>query len=227
MATIARSKLAPEPDARSSSAETRFVLRDVPWPVYERLRELPENRHVRMTYFQGSLELMSPSQRHEEYVWRLALLLIEVVSVLGIKCKPLGSTTWKREGTVGKEADGCFYLASYEQVRGKTIDLRGDPPPDLAIEVEVSRAATDALSVYAALAVPELWRFDGETLRIAERQPDGTYANRDRSVNIPALRADEIARWIHRAGELDDDIAWKQEVREWAERELAPRGQPG
>src|SRR5204863_3892315 len=61
------------------------------------------------------------------------------------------------------EPDECYYVANEPLVRDKLhLDLAVDPPPDLAIEVEISRDSLNRHRIYAALGVPELWRYDGE-----------------------------------------------------------------
>lgn len=216
---------APEGRTTTRRAEpARVVLRNVSWDLYELLREEEANWGVRMTYDSGDLELMSPSQSHGEIECRFGLFLMELADVLGFKCKPLGNMTWKRPGSAkAKEADGSYYLANYERVRRKKIDLDVDPPPDLAVEAEVSRSALDALSIYAEIGVPEIWRFDGEAFHIHLRQPDGIYLESDRSLALPFLRPDEVVSWLRKAEEDDDDVEWKRQVREWARIELAPR----
>ncbi len=124
---------------------------------------------------------------------------------------------------MGKEADACFYLANEHRVRGKRkIDLAIDPPPDLAIEVEVSPPASDIESVYAALGVPEIWRYKGQSLRILERQPDGTYAGRDRSPALPFLPTEDVVRLLREAEELDDNARWGDRVAQWVRDVLEP-----
>ena len=83
------------------------------------------------------------------------------------------------------EADNCFYLASFPDPRQGAIDLDVDPPPDLAVEVEISRSALDRMGIYAALGVPEVWRFDGEALRVEQLQADGTYAAATEQPELP------------------------------------------
>ena len=205
------------PATRSTAwgAESRVLLTDVPWDLYERLRDLHGPRNVHMTYHRGSLELMSPSQPHEEYAARFEILILEVAKALGLSCKLLGSTTWKKKDESGKEADACFYLANAGRVRGKRIDLKNDPPPDLAVEVEISPPSIDVESVYAVLGVPEIWRFDGEALLVLVRQEDGTYAERERSSALPFLPLDEVLRLLRESEEIDDDARWSGEVARW------------
>ena len=210
--------------ATNADPSSRVLLHEVSWELYEQLRDDEANWHVRMSYDDGELELMSPSQRHGAIEIRFGLFLMELARVLGFKCKPLGNTTWKKQRSKkGKEADGCFYLASYERVRHKKIDLNVDPPPDLAVEVEISRSAINSLNIYAALGVPEIWRFDGSRFQIHGRQDDGTYLELGSSPSLPFLRPEEVVEWMSRGEEADDEVEWILQVAEWARIELAPR----
>jgi Uma2 family endonuclease len=222
----------PQPrTATSKPGPDRVLLHNVSWETYETLRAEEANWGVRMAYDEGELELMSPSLRHEEARFRFDLFLVALARALGFKFRGLASTTWKKAGLEkAKEADSCYYLANFDRVRGKEVDLNVDPPPDLAVEVEVevevSRSAIDSLSLYAALRVPEIWRFDGTSLVIHLRQPDGTYQEVDRSGVLPFLLAEEVATWMLKAAEIEDDMEWMAQVEAWALLELAPRIEP-
>ncbi|MEM9245654.1 MAG: Uma2 family endonuclease [Cyanobacteria bacterium P01_F01_bin.153] len=80
----------------------------------------------------------------------------------------MSSTTWSREDLQrGLEPDECCYITSEAQVRGKmNIDLTVDPPPDLAIEIDITSSSLNRLEIYASLGIKEVWRFDGESLFI-------------------------------------------------------------
>jgi Uma2 family endonuclease len=213
--------------ATDRDAPNRVVLHEVSWDFYESLRAEETNWGIRMSYDAGELELMSPSPRHSSIEFRFGLFLMELARKLNFKCKPLGNATWKKaELEKGKEADGCFYLANYERIRNKEIDLDVDPPPDLAIEVEISRSALNALTIYAALGVPEIWRFDGAKFHIHRRQENGSYLEVEQSHALPFLRREEVVEWLVRAEELDDDVEWIEQVGEWTRIELAPRLEP-
>ena len=205
-------------------ASNRILLHDISWESYEKLRAEEANWHVRMAYDQGELELMRPSQEHQQIQFRLGIFLISVARVLKLHCNGLRNTTWmKPDKSVAKEADGCFYLANLERVRHKTIDLDVDPPPDLAFEIEESRSYLDHLSIYAKIGIPEVWRFDGPALVIHQLQADGTYIESDRSLAIPCLWAKDVVRWLLKAKAAADDVQWMTHVEEWARIELIPR----
>jgi Uma2 family endonuclease len=216
-----------EPRITMKDAELRIMLHDIPWDFYQKLRDEESNWNVRMSYDSGDLELMSPSQLHEEIDNRFELFMVAIAQALRFEFLALAHTTWKNEAAEkGKEADACFYIANFEQIRGKTIDLTVDPAPDLAVEVEVSRSSIDSLRIYAALGVPEVWRFDGEELSIHLRQENGTYSDSDRSLALPFLNPEEVVFWMKKAVELKANMEWMRQVQEWARVELTPRLHP-
>lgn len=229
MAIVTRTDTPAFTDTLRAHGETRLLLRNVPWTLYEVLRAEDANDHVRMTYVDGDLELMTVSLPHERYSVWFGLFIIELARVLRFPIISCRCTTWKKKGRgqrKGKatEADDCFYIASREKMRGKqAVDLKADPPPDLAIEIELSERAFDVLQVYGALRVPEVWRFDGASLRVCVRQPDGAYKESRRSPALPFVRIEEIVHWLERAAELDDDAQFCEEVGAWARDVLVPR----
>jgi Uma2 family endonuclease len=204
--------------------EQRVVLRGVGWEGYETILALVGDQAVRLTYDRGDLELMSPSSDHEYFKTLLARLLETLVLDLKLPCEGAGSTTWRKKlKECGLEPDECYYLANSAQGAGrKAINLNVDPPPDLAIEIEISRSALDRMGIYARLRVPEVWRFDGERLRVEQLQPDGTYAEASASAFLPFLPLDEVVRWIHLA-EGQGQTPWLLAFREWVQNELIPR----
>jgi Uma2 family endonuclease len=200
------------------------VLHEVPWDVYLAMRDDESYRHVRMDYFQGTLELMSPRYRHEKYNRRLDRLVWELVVELGIPCLCAGSTTFRREGEeAGKEADTCFYIANEPLVRDKDdIDLAIDPPPDLAIEVDNLNDSEGKLPIYAALRVPEVWRYDARSavLGFGRLQADGTYHPIARSEALPRLTP-ELGLEALALCKGVAESQWGQSLREWV-RGLTP-----
>src|SRR5688500_6748040 len=99
------------------------------------------------------------------------------------------SVTLRREDLErGLEPDNCFYTTRWRAIIGKKrFDLTRDPPPDLAIEIDVTSSSLDRQGIYAALGVPEIWRFDGESLRVFQLGPDGDYRACERSPTFPEL----------------------------------------
>jgi Uma2 family endonuclease len=212
-----------EPSKRTLTPESRFVIYGLDWNGYETLLGLLEYRGVRLTYDRGSVELMTTSQEHEEFGYLLGRMVDILTDEFDLPCKCVSQMTWRREILDrGLEADDCFYLANAPRVRGKKIDLSVDPPPDLAIEVEISRSALDRMGIYAALRVPEIWRYDVETLRVELLQPDGTYSASETSLASPFLPLAEVVRFLQQ-GETMDHIEWRRQFRTWVRDELVPR----
>ena len=201
----------------------------VDWAFYGRMLRLRgERRLPRMLYLDGELFLMTPSMPHEERKERLGWFVREVVTGLAIPCRMTGSTTWRREaGQCGVEGDLTFYIASVGRIRGKSkLDLRVDPPPDLAVEVVYSHDAADALEVYRRLGVPEVWIATDrgfEILGLDATEPEPRYLSRSSSLALPMLHVDEIADWIDRPAPEDDETLWALELRRWVAETLVPR----
>jgi Uma2 family endonuclease len=145
----------------------RIILTDVSWSTFETiLQELGEKRISRIAYVQNQLEIRMPLPEHEfdkEIIGDMVKILLEE---LAIDRECYGSTTFKRQDmAAGIEPDNCFYIQNYRLMIGKRrLNLMVDPPPDLAIEVDVT--SKTQLSAYAALGVPELWQFSQGQLRV-------------------------------------------------------------
>src|SRR5262245_38805161 len=123
-------------------AEERQLLSGVSWDRYEELLREYEGRHIRLTYSGGDLEIMTVSSGHECSKTLIARLLEALTEELDIPIMGVGNTTFRRKDLArGLEPDECWYIEHEEQMRGKAeIDLTIDPPPDLVIEVEVTRS---------------------------------------------------------------------------------------
>jgi Uma2 family endonuclease len=145
----------------------QLIMTDVSWQMYEQLlEELGEKRASRINYSAGILEIMVPLPEHEDDKVIIADLVKLLLEELDIEFRNLGSTTFKNKTMKqGLEADDCFYIENEAAVRGKKpIDLTVDPPPDLALEIDItSRTRFDN---YEVLGVGELWRFNGTQLEI-------------------------------------------------------------
>lgn len=186
--------------------EQRLVLSGVSWERYEGLLRDFEGRHIRLTYSQGDLEIMTVSSKHERCKSLAARLFEVLTEELDIPVLSLGNTTYKREDLArGLEPDECWYIKHEALMREKEeIDLNIDPPPELVIEVEISRSVINRLEIYARLGVPEIWRYDGETLRVCVLTDGGNYVDVDRSATLPQVPLDGLARFLALRGEMDE-----------------------
>jgi Uma2 family endonuclease len=122
------------------------------------------------------------------------------------------------------EPDNCYWIAHEPRVRGKRkIDLQMDPPPDLAVEIDIARSSLDRLGIYAALGVPEIWRFDGRTLTFHLLGPDGRYEARTYSRAFPQLTTAVVARFVALEGKMDQNAIIRK-LRLWVRQHLATPG---
>jgi Uma2 family endonuclease len=145
----------------------RVIFNDVSWQEFEAiLEELGDRRVSRIAHSSGTLEIRMPLPEHEVDKGLVGDMVKVLLEELEIDCECFGSTTFKRRDMAqGIESDNCFYIRNHEQMRGKRrLDLTIDPPPDLAIEVDVT--SKTQLDAYQTLGVPELWRYDQGKLRI-------------------------------------------------------------
>jgi Uma2 family endonuclease len=201
------------------------TFRGLDWKGYLTILRLRGERRVpRMVYLDGDLLLVSPSYSHERLAERLGLLVMVVVEELDIACKMAGSTTFRRRAKRGGvEGDKTFYLANVGRILGKDrINLRTDPPPDLAIEAVCTHDATAAVEVYRRLGVPEVWVCEGTGLRVFVLQANGRYAPSESSAAFPFLKSAEIFDRVSRLVDAPD-TEWVKELRRWVRETLVPR----
>ena len=152
-----------------------LVIRDATWEEYERvLEELSDHPNVRVTYDRGTLEIMTPLSEHEKSARFIDDLVRAWADARQLSVEKFGSTTWKRQRLArGTEPDACYYVAGAPRVIGKTaVDLESDPPPDVVVEVDITNESLSKFPLYAALGVPEIWRYDGKTVQFFELAGD-------------------------------------------------------
>ncbi|WP_008317577.1 Uma2 family endonuclease [Leptolyngbya sp. PCC 6406] len=198
----------------------RLLLHDVSWAEFEAvLEELGEHRGTRVAYNNGLLELMAPLPEHESDKEIISDLLKALLEELDIEFLTLGSTTFKNsEMLKGIEPDQCFYIQHEIAVRGKKrLDLTIDPPPDLALEVDITSRTHP--ETYAALGVPELWRRAGHTIRIYQLQA-GKYVEVDHSPTFLGwpLQA-EIPKYVTQS-QVEGRNRAMRAFRQWVSGEL-------
>jgi Uma2 family endonuclease len=200
----------------SPQPETRVLLSGISWATFESLLADTQSHGTRFTYDRGYLEMMSPSREHERVKRLIGRMIETMTEELAIPVSSAGSTTLKAQWKeCGLEADESYYVANGSRVRGRDeIDLRVDPPPDLAVEVDISRSSLDQLSIYADLGVPEVWLCDGATLKVYQLQPDRVYAQQSRSPSFPFLPLEQIEAFLARRDD-SDETTWIRSFRAW------------
>jgi Uma2 family endonuclease len=194
------------------------ILEGVSWATYERLlADVDDSNALRCAYNQGTLEIMTPSFDHERLNRLLAELVAAIATGLDLDYEQAGSTTFKREDVGrGFEPDSCFYLAHAETVRGqRRIDLATDPPPDLVLEIDITHPSLDKLPIYAAVGVPEVWRYDGNRIVLYGLTTQG-YEELNVSLGLAGVTCDELTALLELSGQLRRG-SWVRHVQTWAQ----------
>jgi Uma2 family endonuclease len=196
----------------------RIVLEDVSWRTYESILSDYQGRPgVRLNYDRGVLEIVSPiSEEHELYNRLLSFVVESLAEAMNLEYRSSGAATFKREDLQRSfEPDSCYYLQSEPRVRGNLhLDLTVDPPPDLAIEVDITHSSLNKLGLYAAVGVPEVWRYDGQEVSIFWRKDD-RMVRVGSSRSFPPVAAEAVSRLMEQSKRLTRS-AWNKSVREWA-----------
>jgi Uma2 family endonuclease len=195
--------------------DTVVIFHDVPWEEYEELlAQVGEAPGLRISYDDGTLKVLTLSSEHEKYT-RFIEKLVTLLSLrLEIRILSFGSATMKKsKRRKGNEPDCCFYVQTAAAL-GKRIklDFAVDPPPDVAVEVDVHHASQEKFSIYAALGVPEIWRFDGQQLFIHMWQED-QYVEAEVSRALPMLTSRILTEYLTRMreeGEFEAIIAFDE-----------------
>lgn len=210
----------------ASVVRDRLLLDNVDWRTYTRfLRMFAERPGYRLTYDRGILEIMSPLPEHEIDADFLGYLARALSDELGFSIKGGGSMTLRRRRHQrGLEPDRCYWIANEPVMRGKrTLDLRIDPPPDLAIEVDVTSSSLDRMSIYAALGVPEVWRIDNRLLTFHTLGANRKYVPVSHSLSFPQVTPTDLMNFLALCATQDDNTVIHQ-LRAWVRQQMAGGG---
>jgi Uma2 family endonuclease len=195
--------------------DTVLIRHGVSWEEYEELLEqVGEASGLRISFDSGALKVMTLSPEHESYA-RFIDSLIGVIRLrLRINIRFFGSSTMKKsKRRKGLEPDACFYVQSADMLGNRIqLDFETDPPPDIAVEIDVHHDSRDKLNIYAALGVPELWRYDGEELMISVLEEDH-YVTATHSQALPLLTSQILTDFLTRLrdeGELQALLAFDE-----------------
>ena len=207
----------------------RATLRGVNWDEYVALREKPENAHLKMTFDgpAGLLEIETPEGLlHATVAAMIGSMISAFARRRRVPVRPTSSVTLSREDVDrGLEGDVSYYIRHHAAIAGKTrLDLTGgDPPPDLAVEVDVTSPGVSKLPIYAALGVPEVWDWQATTGALTARRltAEGEYEVVTQSAELPGFPLDLAAELIARGEEL-----FEFEMLDEFEARLPPAGSP-
>jgi Uma2 family endonuclease len=207
--------------ATSTPAEQRTVLRNISWQTFETLlKETGEDRGSRFAYDCGTLEIMTPLYEHENPKIQLDRFIVVLAEELEIEIKSAGSMTLKRKAANrGIEPDNCYYIQTEQVVRGRQeLDLETEPPPDLAIEIDITSTSVNKSGIYSALGVPELWRYNGRVLKFYQLR-DGQYVECEFSIAFPIVSVTEMSRFIEQS-KTTGEIALLKSFRAWVRNKI-------
>ena len=217
----------PSPELRVDD-EPCFVIEGLRYEQYAAISEAMADRsNPRLIFLDGRLTLLSPSRSHD---WG-AECLCDIVKAVAIGCglafEPARTSTYRREDVDGGvEGDGAFYLGPNAAIMQgpKNIDLSTQPPPDIAIEVEVTHKAEAAISVWGRLGVPEVWHYDAprHALNFFHRGDDGIYRPVEHSPGLPALTTADVIDQVRQADQLGYGV-WYGQLADWVRDVIAPR----
>ena len=206
---------------KSTVGEQRTVLHNISWETFEALlKDTGEDRGSRFAYDCGVLEIMTPLFEHENPKSNFGNFIIALAEELGIEVRSAGSTTLKRKILKrGIEPDTCYYIQNELAIRGKqTLDLETDPPPDLAIEIDITSSSVNKLGIYSALGVTELWRYDGQNLKFYQLI-EGQYVECKFSIAFPIVLVSEISRFIQQSKSMGE-ITLLKSFRAWVRKKI-------
>jgi len=199
--------------ATSKARPQRLVLHGVDWDEYTRmLRAFAGRPGHRLTYDRGILEIVSPLFAHEIDGELLGRFVVVLTEELGLPVEAGRSTTLRRRRMRrGLEPDLSWWIAHAAQVRGKRhINLRIDPPPDLAVEVDVTGRSIQRMPIYARLRVPEVWRLDVHGLTFHVLQPNGDYSEQPHSLVFPQFTPTDLSNFLALRNQYDNNEVVRQ-----------------
>ncbi len=120
-----------------------------------------ESPGIRVSYFDGTIEIVMPSRSHEVFSGAFHLLLSLYLAHLDIECLATGSADQEVEGTAAAQPDQSYCIDGIK------------PIPDLSIEVVFSSGGINKVARYRAIGVPEVWFWEDGVLALYHLRPRG------------------------------------------------------
>lgn len=195
----------------------RVVLDGISWDQYVKVSDALTPQHgLRLTYDGRRLEFMTLSYLHEHFGHLLGRIIEMLAFELGIELEGGGSTTFRHEDVErGLEADECYWVAHAEEmIDVREWDAEIHPPPDLTVEIDITSSSLNRREIYARLRVPELWRFDGKSLRAFRLTDSGEYVPTEMSLAFPFLRVSDLEAFLI-AGEGESETRTIRRFVDW------------
>lgn len=200
------------PELAEVDAPSSVVIEHASWELYEHLlRELDRTRqHVRVTYDDGRMEIMTLGNVHEQGKKIVARLIETYALAHRLHLVGVGSITLKnKEMRKGLEPDECYYVQTPgPPLRARKFDLKKYPPPDLGIEIDDTHSSVPREPIYAALGVPEVWRYDGVKISVLIRGANGKYRTAAKSTAFPKLSIADFNRFLAMPDASQEEIVY-------------------
>ena len=199
--------------------EMRRILHGVTWEDYLKLLDATPDLSLPHTYDEGTLEMMSPRKDHDWMAKLIARMVEAFALAVDLPIQSIGSTTLRAsKGGRGLQPDEAYYLANEPRVRCKeTYEPEKDPPPDLAIEVDVTSTSVPRMPVFAKIGVPEIWRLERGRVRFYRLRSKSKYEAVERSIAFPFLKPADLMRFVKRRAEIGENAVVREFV-EWAKK---------
>ncbi len=89
------------------------------------------------------------------------------------------------------------------------------------MEVDITHSVINRMGIYAALGVPEVWRYKGKKLRVFLLGEDGSYGESSTSPNFPHLDMAKLNEFLQAASTTDETTLLRS-FSEWVRKEVLP-----
>jgi Uma2 family endonuclease len=197
---------------KPTATEKRVTLSGVSWQQFETLlEELGSERTARLTYDRGKLELMTPLEEHERCSRLIESLILVIADEMYLRVESIGSVLLMRRdlGCVA-QPDAGYYLGKKGMVsRRAELDLNEAPPPDIALEVSITKSSLNKFAIYAALEIPEVWQYvttiGDDVLKgnlLIYTLQNGQYVNCANSPAFPFLPAKRVLEFLDQSDKI-------------------------
>ena len=179
--------------------EEKITLYGVTWKQYDTLVSMFMDKFpgLRMTYLEGTLEIMGTSSEHERLKKIIARLLEMYAVEKRVTLNGYGNTTFRKEAKQrGLEPDECYCLGELGEV------------PDIAIEIAITSGGVDKLSVYQGLGVTEVWFWQNNQFILYRLQKEA-YQQISRSEFLPDLDLALLSQFVNYDNQTEAVIAYR------------------
>jgi Uma2 family endonuclease len=183
--------------------EEKITLYGVTWEQYDTLVSMFMDKFpgLRMTYLEGTLEIMGTSSEHERLKTIIARLLEMYAVEKRITLNGYGNTTFRKQAKQrGLEPDECYCLRELREV------------PDIAIEIAITSGGIDKLSVYQGLGVTEVWFWQDNQFILYRLQKEA-YKQIDRSEFLPDLDLVLLSQFVNYDNQTEAVIAYRDALK--------------